>query len=356
MSVRPSARPSRPAEGTPAPFTHPPKRSPRMDLAHPVGHSFEVRAGRAPQPWLGPAAPTYHRGVQSQILMVRRFNRMITQRTGALNDRFLSRDRPLASSRLLWEIGTEGADVQSLRSRMGIDEQQIHTRLKELRDAAMVTLTPDPAGHRSDLVHLTSLGLTERALLNRRSDDFAADLLGALSESERTELVTAMRTVERLLTRAQIEFRQADPTTPEARSALRAYVAELNSRAPTRGFDPAKGSTAEPHEVQPPHGAFVLVYLNGEPVGCGAIKHQSATVTDIKRMWLADSARGLGIGRLLLAHLEELARARGSREAHLETSEVLPEAIALYLSSGYSEVPAFNDEPFADHWYLKTLD
>lgn len=78
-------------------------------------------------------------------------------------------------------------------------------------------------------------------------------------------------------------------------------------------------------------------------------------MSDLKRMWIAESARGLGLGRALLGHLEGLARAHGSTEAHLETSDVLPEAIALYRSAGYVEVPPFNDEPFADRWFAKLL-
>jgi len=78
-------------------------------------------------------------------------------------------------------------------------------------------------------------------------------------------------------------------------------------------------------------------------------------VTDIKRMWIAESARGLGLGRRLLAHLEGLARERGSREVRLETGDVLTEAIALYRSAGYEEVEPFNDEPFADRWFAKPL-
>jgi GNAT superfamily N-acetyltransferase len=72
-------------------------------------------------------------------------------------------------------------------------------------------------------------------------------------------------------------------------------------------------------------------------------------------MWIAESARGLGLGRRLLTHLERLAREHGSHEAHIETSDVLPEAIALYRSAGYVEVPPFNDEPFADRWFTKPL-
>ena len=153
----------------------------------------------------------------------------------------------------------------------------------------------------------------------------------------------------------QVRLAQVDPEDPDAQRCLRAYVAELNRRAPARGFDPSKGATAEPHEVRPPHGAFVVAYSGGEAVGCGAVKHHPGGVSDLKRMWVADAARGLGLGRRLLAHLEGLAREHGSTVAHIETNDVLPEAIALYRSAGYAEVPAFNDEPFADRWFAKPL-
>ena len=67
------------------------------------------------------------------------------------------------------------------------------------------------------------------------------------------------------------------------------------------------------------------------------------------------NARGYGLGRRLLETLEECARDRGADKAHIETSAVLNEALALYRSAGWVEVPRFNDEPFADHWLEKTL-
>jgi ribosomal protein S18 acetylase RimI-like enzyme len=72
-------------------------------------------------------------------------------------------------------------------------------------------------------------------------------------------------------------------------------------------------------------------------------------------VWVADAARGLGIGRRLLAELEACAAESGGRAVRLETNRALTEAIALYRSAGYVEVPAFNDEPFAHHWFEKTL-
>lgn len=293
--------------------------------------------------------------MSSHVAQVRRFNRTVTQRAGALNDRFLSLDRPLAMSRLLWEIGTEGGEIVMLRARLGIDSGQLSRMLRALERDELVTVTPSAADARVRVARLTSKGLAERAILDERSDEVAASILEPLDDAERDELVTAMRTVERLLATSLVDLRQADPASPDAQRCLRAYVTELKRRAPQRGFDPSKGATAEPHEVRPPRGAFVVAYRRGEPVGCGAVKHQPHDVTDIKRMWVAESARGLGLGRRLLEHLERLAREHGSREAHLETSDVLPEAIALYRSAGYVEVPPFNDEPFADRWFTKPL-
>ncbi len=293
--------------------------------------------------------------MRSQVAEVRRFNRTVTQRVGALDDDFLSRDRPLASSRLLWEIGTEGGEVVMLRSRLGVDSGQMSRMLRALEAEGLVSVTPSEVDGRVRVARLTETGLAERATIDERSDEFAASILGPLDAEQRTELVGAMRCVERLIATSLVELRQVDPESPDAQRCLRAYVAELNRRAPERGFDPSKGATAQPHEVRPPNGAFVVAYLRGEAVGCGAVKHHPGDVTDIKRMWIAESARGLGLGRRLLEHLEGVAREHGSNEAHLETGDVLPEAIALYRSAGYVEVPSFNDEPFADRWFAKPL-
>jgi DNA-binding MarR family transcriptional regulator len=293
--------------------------------------------------------------MNSQLAQVRRFNRTVTQRVGALNDRFLSRERPLATSRLLWEIGTEGAEVVMLRARLGVDSGQMSRMLRALESDGLVTVTASEVDGRVRVARLTEEGLRERAVVDERSDELAASMLEPLDDEQRSSLVTAMRTVERLIATSLAELRQVDPESTDAQRCLRAYVAELNRRAPGRGFDPRQGATAEPHEVRPPNGAFVVAYLRGEPVGCGAVKHHPGGVSDVKRMWVAESARGLGLGRRLLEHLEGIVREHGSTTARLETGDVLGEAIALYRSAGYVEVPPFNDEAYADRWFSKKL-
>ncbi len=285
---------------------------------------------------------------------VRRFNRVVAERIGALNDRFLGRPMPLGEARLLWEIGIEACEVRLLRSRLGLDSGYLSRLLRSLEAAGLVDVGTSDGDQRVRVARLTAAGRRERARLDERSDKLAQSLLAPLNAQQRERLVVAMREVERLLIAASVEIRRVDPEHPDACHCLAEYVAELNRRS-TRGFDPSFGATALPHEVRPPAGEFLIAYLHDEAIGCGAVKHHADAPAEIKRMWIAPQARGLGLGRRLLETLEACALAGGARVAHIETSAVLPEALALYRSAGWVELPAFNDEPFADHWFEKRL-
>jgi DNA-binding MarR family transcriptional regulator/GNAT superfamily N-acetyltransferase len=291
---------------------------------------------------------------EAMVDQVRRFNRTVTERVGALNDHFLGLERPLGEARLLWEIGLDGCEVRLLRSRLGLDSGYLSRLLRSLEAAGLVDVAASGSDRRIRVARLTAAGRAERTALDERADGAARSLLAPLSSQQRARLVAAMRDVERLLTAASVEITAVDPEHPDARYCLAEYVAELNRRS-ERGFDPSVGATALPHEVRPPAGHFFVAYLHGEAIGCGAVKHHAGAPSEIKRMWIAPAARGLGLGRRLLEHLEACAQSSGARAARIETSAVLTEALALYRSTGWVEVPAFNDEPFADHWFEKAL-
>ncbi|HEY7077522.1 MAG TPA: MarR family winged helix-turn-helix transcriptional regulator [Solirubrobacteraceae bacterium] len=288
-----------------------------------------------------------------QTEQVRRFNRTVTQRIGALNDNYLARDRPLGEARVLWEIGPDGCEVRALRSRLDLDSGHLSRLLRALEADGLVAVRPSAADGRVRTAHLTAAGQAERALLDERSDDLARSILTPLSGSQRERLVAAMRDVERLLTAALVEIRPVDPAHPDARQCLRAYFAELRGHDPD--YDPARGVSAEPEELRPPAGLMLVAYLRAEPIGCGAVKHRPGGPSDVKRMWVAPAARGLGLGRRLLAALEAEAARSGADVARLETNRNLTEAIGLYRSAGYAEAAPFNAEPFADHWFEKRL-
>ncbi len=291
----------------------------------------------------------------SLISQVRRFNRTVTQRVGALDDEFLARHRPLGQARLLWEIGPDGADVRALRARLDLDSGYLSRLLRALQADGLVDVDASGADGRVRTARLTPRGRAERAELDRRADDAAASILGPLSASQQDRLASAMAEVERLLMASAVEVAVCHPASPAARACLRAYVAELGRRFDA-GFDPARSLPAGDQDMSPPAGLFLVATLHSEAVGCGGLKFHGDAPAEVKRMWVAPSVRGLGVGRRLLAGLEAHAAARGVTVLRLETNGALAEAISLYRTSGYREVAPFSDEPYAHHWFEKTLD
>jgi DNA-binding MarR family transcriptional regulator/GNAT superfamily N-acetyltransferase len=288
------------------------------------------------------------------LAQVRRFNRVVTQRVGALNDHFLDRDRALGQSRLLWEIGADGTDTRSLRSRLDLDSGYLSRLAQTLECDGLVAVAPGAGDKRVRTVRLTEAGRAERELLDRRSDELASSLLAPLSDVQRGRLVEAMGVVERLLTAGLVSVDVEDPASPAARFCIESYFAELDTRFDA-GFDPSRSISADVDELTEPAGLLLVARLRGEPIGCGALKLHGREPAEVKRMWVAPSARGLGVGRRILSELEERARRRAVGLLRLETNETLKEAGGLYRSAGYVEVEAFNDEPYAHHWFEKRL-
>ena len=286
--------------------------------------------------------------------LVRRFHRTVTERLGALDERYMARDRPLGEARVLWEIGDDGVEIRTLRARLGLDSGYLSRLLRSLEAGGMATVDMDPTDRRVRAVRLTEAGSAERAELDRLSDQLAWSLLEPLADEQRQALVEAMTSVERLLTVGSVDMSVTDPTSAPARAALRAYFAELDERF-DGGFDPGRSISAAADELVEPAGLLLVARLRGQPIGCGALKLHAGEPAEIKRMWIDRSARGLGLGRRLLAALERHAAARGVRVVRLETNGALAEAISLYRSAGYCEVEPFNDEPYAHHWFEKDL-
>jgi DNA-binding MarR family transcriptional regulator/GNAT superfamily N-acetyltransferase len=291
---------------------------------------------------------------EQRIHQVRRFNRTVAEHIGALHDHFLGRDRPMGESRLLWEIGPSGAEIRELRRRLGLDSGYVSRVLDSLARQELVVVTVSPADRRVRRAQLTVTGLAERAELDRRSDAVARRFLEPLSERQRARLVAAMADVERLLSASLVGMTIEDPTSDAARWCVEQYYAELNARF-AAGFDPSLSISADAHELTPPAGLLLIARLRQQPVGCGALKLHADGTAELKRMWVAPAARGLGLGSRLLGELEHHARLAGATVIHLETNRALTEAITLYQRHGYREVDAFNDEPYADHWFEKRL-
>jgi DNA-binding MarR family transcriptional regulator/GNAT superfamily N-acetyltransferase len=291
---------------------------------------------------------------REQVERVRSFNRVVTRRIGVLSDNYLGRGRPLAESRLLFEIGDAGSELRDLRARLSLDSGYLSRLLQKLAAEGLLRVGPSKRDARVREAALTAKGRRELQRLDERSGQFAASLLTPLGAAQRDSLVRAMGEVERLLRAAAVGIEAVDPRSADARMCIAAYLAELDARFPG-GFDPTRSPSADPVELLPPSGYLLLARLDGEPLGCGAVKRLNNDVAEIKRMWVAPSSRGLGIAQRLLESLEARALELRCRTVRLDTNRSLTEARALYTRNGYQDIPAYNDNRYADQWFEKRL-
>ena len=145
-----------------------------------------------------------------------------------------------------------------------------------------------------------------------------------------------------------------DAGSAEASWALAQYFGELEQRF-DGGFDTAAALGEAASSFNAPCGLFVVVRLGDDVVGCGAIQWIDGVTAEIKRMWVASGRRGIGLGKRLLGHLEAEARSSGRSRVVLDTNESLAEAISMYRALGYDAIERYNDNPYAHHWFEKTL-
>jgi len=290
---------------------------------------------------------------EQDIERVRGFNRLVARQIGALNDRYLGR-RPLGESRVLFEIGPDGATPRDVRARLGLDSGYLSRMIRSLQRDGLVETAPNPADRRTKRLRLTLAGRTEIETLDRLSNELAASALEPLTDGQRARLLRAQDEVRRLLAISMIRIESEDPTSADARWCLSHYFAELAERF-EESFDPRQTLPADSTDLVPPYGAFLVARFTGQPAGCGALKTLEPGVGEIMRMWVDRAHRGLGIGARLLDALEEQAAALGHAVVRLYTNRSLDEAKAMYRARGYREIPRYNDDPYANHWFEKRL-
>ena len=292
--------------------------------------------------------------MSADVATIRSFNRTITRRIGALNERYLGRDRPLVESRLLFEIGTQGAALADLRERLGLDSGFASRLLRGLERKGLARTQCSGADRRARFVRLTRTGKAELRRIDALSDDLARSILAPLQESQRARLLRSMVEIDRLLRVSAVEITPADYRSSGAQACLTRYFDELAERFP-EGHDRRTDSVTDREDFRSPRGSFFVAWLSGEPVGCGAIRTLAPGVGEIKRLWVSQDVRGLGIGRKLLEALERVGREYSLQRMRLDTHESLTEAMSLYRSAGYREISRFNDNPYARHWFEKSL-
>ncbi|VXB49852.1 bifunctional helix-turn-helix transcriptional regulator/GNAT family N-acetyltransferase [Aeromicrobium sp. 9AM] len=287
------------------------------------------------------------------VATLRRFNRSWSQRVGVLDESFLGSGRPLGPSRLLFELRGGGTTVRELRERMDLDSGYLSRLLRQLESEGLIAVTPDPADARRRIASLTKRGVAAQQDLDDRSDSLAHGLVDALSDRQRVRLAESLDQADRLIRAATVSLDLVHPASEHARAAVAAYFQELDETF-EGGFDVTAGA-ADEHTLGGATGRFIVAASGGVAVGCGGLQSLSDEVGEIKRMWVHREWRGLGLAGRLLRRLEEESVALGHRVVRLDTNSSLNEALAMYRAAGYVEIPRYNDNPYPDHWFEKSL-
>lgn len=290
--------------------------------------------------------------VLDPIARVRRFNRVVTAQVGALDTSFLGRGRPLGAARVLNAIGQGQSDVQAIRAALDLDSGLMSRLLRSLEEEGLIETLAHPEDARRRVARLTPAGRAEFEAYEQLSNEQAARFLGRHARPE--DLLRAMDLVASALGRAQLALEEMDPRSAPAVYCLTEYYAELARRFDT-GFDVALSCDPQADDMIRPRGVFLVAMSERLPVGCVGLKGNGGEIAEIKRLWVAPSARGLGLAHRLMAGVEVVARELSIQVLRLDTNKALPEAQKLYRSTGWHEIPRFNDDPYPDTFFEKRI-
>lgn len=289
---------------------------------------------------------------QNDIARVRNFGRAVAVEVGALEDSFLDRGRPLGSARVLNAIGLGYEDVSKLRAFLKLDTGLLSRLLRGLEAENLIETFPNPKDRRGRISKLTAQGKEEFDIYEKLSNERAAAILARHKNARR--LLDAMDVVTVVLSREDIVFEEVDYASELATHCLRAFATELSNRLNLE-FDLKRSGDPDLSQMMHPHGTFIIARLGDMPVGCVGIKGNGGTLAEVKRMWIAPAARGLGLARRLMTTAEAAAKALGIVTLRLDTNSTLAEAVGLYRNMGWTEIDRFNDDPYPDLFFEKKL-
>lgn len=286
------------------------------------------------------------------IQRIRRFHRAVTTEAGVLDQSFLGRGRPLGPARVLNAIGRGMTEIGTLRSYLGLDSGLMSRLLRGLEAEELVETGSADGDSRRRIARLTPQGQQEFQAYERLSDAQARDILSR--HPRPGDLLAAMDLIASTLGRDRIVVERVPVADSRAQACLQAYYRELAQRL-DQGFDPDLSCDPEARDMEQPRGAFLLALSDGMALGCVGIKGTEKGYGEIKRLWIAPSARGLGLAHRLMAAAEAEAAALGMTLLRLDTNRRLPEAVALYRKTGWTEIPRFNPDPYPDLFFEKAV-
>ncbi len=152
-----------------------------------------------------------------------------------------------------------------------------------------------------------------------------------------------------------VKLEEADRNAPEVQALYEVFIRESDGPLGDAVDLEAEIAAGPPAELGQPGGVLLLARIDGQAAGLGGVRHLDSGVAEVKSMFVSPAHRGTGLGRRILGELERIAAERGCRAVRLDSSDYLTEAIGLYRSAGYTEVPPYNGNAKADLWFERQL-
>jgi DNA-binding MarR family transcriptional regulator/GNAT superfamily N-acetyltransferase len=303
--------------------------------------------------------------VEAKIDAVRRFNRFFTRKIGVLRDGLLHTPYSLTEARILFEIANrEEATASDFSRELGLDPGYFSRILAGLERRGLVKKTPSEVDARQRILSLTPEGRDACYLLDTRSREEIAELLGELSKEEQRRLLEAMRTIESVLDK-RLKFSEAFFLRTHEPGDM-GWVVHRHGELYFReyGWDERFEAlvariVAEFIDGYDPGGERCwIAEMEGERVGCVFCVRESDTVAKLRLLLVEPRARGLGLGGHLVEECTRFARSRGYKKLTLWTNSVLGTARHIYEEQGFrlveeEEHHSFGKDLVGQNWELE---
>lgn len=280
--------------------------------------------------------------LDAQVQAVRRFNRFYTRRIGVLDEPVAQSPFTLAEGRVLYALAHRRPSTASdLSKELRLDPGYLSRLLRRLEGQNLIERQPDPGDARQAHLRLNKRGLEAFAELDNKTNDEVAALLGQLPQPERDHLVQAMARIQRLLagTPKGTEPYLLRPHQPgdmgwivHRHGVL--YSQEYGWNEEMEGFVAGIVARFLKH-FDPKRERCWIAEKDGKIVGSVMLVKKSATVSQLRLLLVEPEARGLGLGKRLVAECVRFSRVAGYRKIVLWTNDVLHAARHIYEQAGF---------------------
>jgi DNA-binding MarR family transcriptional regulator/N-acetylglutamate synthase-like GNAT family acetyltransferase len=302
--------------------------------------------------------------LEARIDAVRRFNRFFTRRIGVLREGLLHTPYSLTEARVLFEIAhRDDLSASDLSRELGVDPGYLSRILARLERRGLIDKVRSEIDGRRRLLSLTPDGEDAFSLLDGRSREEVAEMLGGLSEGDQRRLLEAMRTIEGILEKG---FKYSEPFFLRLHEpGDMGWVVHRHGvlYAQEYGWDERFEALVAQivadfvNNYDPTKERCWIAEMNGERVGCVFLVKASDTVAKLRLLLVEPKARGLGLGSRLVEECIRFARSRGYRTLTLWTNSVLDAARQIYEKQGFKLVEeeehhSFGQDLIGQTWEL----